>query len=559
MSRAIDLLVIEMRIKRKRKKIVSSNWRRAAVGAIAVTTLLSACSGGGPIDRGPRSTQPVHGGTLVFSDVAAVDSWQTQALGSYTAGNALNAVLDRLTYFDKKTNKLVGWIATNFTQNADATQFTFVIRDGVTFSDHTPLDANAVKANFDLWGLGDQSKQILPSRYFPDYDRAEVSDKTVTVYLKQPNSSLLYATSSIFAGLVSPKTLALPNIDQARPENLVGSGPFVFQSRVPDQEIVLTKRSDYAWAPASDPNQGAAYLDKVIIKVIPEVGLRSGALLSRQVDLARGIQPFDEKPVRDAGYDVYAEPGVDLTANFTSFRIANENVSDERVRKALSIGFDRQKLVETVLSDSFPRPYSLLNRSDPSFVDLSAQLQPDLTLAKRLLDEAGWTVGSDGIRHKDGKALELTIPDAVQQPAVKPTWEYIEQQWRTELGVKLDVRAGDPAFASAASTDRGVALAPTRTWLYNGLASIFVGPRATTLLSDDPGLLALYDRERRTTDPSAHLAVVQEIQKYLLEKSFVIPTSEESQVFSAHPKVHVEFTSATYPDFQSAWIDPAAG
>ncbi|MFD9548596.1 ABC transporter substrate-binding protein [Nocardia salmonicida] len=533
------------------------HWRPALIGVIASTLLLSACSGGNSVDRGSRGSDPVRGGTLVFSDVAAVASWQTQALGSYTSGNALNSVLDRLTYFDKKTKKLVSWIATEFTQNADATQFTFTIRDGVTFSDGTPLDAAAVKANFDLWGLGNKDRQILPSRYVPDYDRAEVAGKSVTVSLKQPNASLLFATSSIFLGLVSPKTLALSNIDQGRPENVVGSGPFVFESQVPDQQIVLTRRAGYAWAPASDANQSESYLDKVIIKVIPEVGLRSGALLARQVDVARGIQPFDEKPVRGAGYDVYAEPGVDLTANFAAFRIGNDYVADERVRKALLIGFDRAKLVETVLSESFPRPYSLLNRADTGFVDLSDRLKPDLEVAKRLLDEAGWAKGAGGLRYKDGKPLELTIPGAVQQPAVQPTWEYIEQQWRTDLGVKLNVRSGDPAFASAASTDKNVPITPTRTWLYNGLASIFVGPRATTLLQDDPGLLALYDRERRATEEAERVRVVQDIQRYLIDKAYVLPTSEESQVFAAHPKVHIDFTSATYPDFQSAWIDPA--
>jgi peptide/nickel transport system substrate-binding protein len=554
-------------MKQNRRTIgLPGTFRRIAVPAVAIAVAavtLTACNGkaGGGDDKAllaaPAVTSgtPVKGGTLVFSDVAPIASWQTQAIGSYTAGNTLNSVLDRLTYFDPDQRELVPWLATKWTVNPAATEFSFTLRSGVTFSDGTPLTAQVVKDNFDLWGKGDKGRQILPSRYVPNYDHAVADGNTVKVFLTKPNGELLYATSSVFLGIVGEKTLKLPNVGQAQPQNVVGSGPFVFISQVPDQEWTLGKRKDYAWPPATSANQGAAYLDKIVIKVIPEVGLRSGALTSGQVQIARGVQPNDEKVVRAAGDWVQSTPGVDLTANFASFRIANPYVSDVRVRRALLIGFDRADLSASVLSDSFPPPKSVLDEADPDFVDLSSELAYNLPKAKQLLDEAGWKVGSGGLRYKDGKVLQLTIPDAVQQPAVAPTWEYIEQQWRTDLGVKITVREGDPAFATAATKDVKVGLVPTRTWLYNGLASIFTSPAATTILAKDPKLSTLNDKLLSATTPAARKAASGEIQKYLIDNAYVIPTSEESQVFAGSPKVHIDFASATYPVFQSAWVE----
>src|SRR5690606_25304140 len=156
--------------------------------------------------------------------------------------NVLNQLLDRLTYFDPQEGKLVPWIASEFSSNETATEFTFKIRDGVTFSDGTPLAAAAVKQNLDVLGLGLPDAQIPPYKDFIGYESAEVvGDDTVVVTLSEPNSTFLYATASANAGLVAPATLALDNAGQSSLETVIGSGPFVFESQIPEQEIVLVK------------------------------------------------------------------------------------------------------------------------------------------------------------------------------------------------------------------------------------------------------------------------------------------------------------------------------
>ncbi|MBW9336932.1 ABC transporter substrate-binding protein, partial [Herbaspirillum sp. RU 5E] len=91
-------------------------------------------------------------------------------------------------------------------------------------------------------------------------------------------------------------TLAKTFKEQALPANLIGSGPFVFKSQIPNKEVVLARRDDYNWPAPGVPNPGRAYLERIVIHEIVEEGLRTGALESGQVDIAKGIQPSDEQP-----------------------------------------------------------------------------------------------------------------------------------------------------------------------------------------------------------------------------------------------------------------------
>ncbi|WP_262107663.1 ABC transporter substrate-binding protein [Arthrobacter sp. Marseille-P9274] len=533
-------------------------FRRARAAALltASALLLTACGGnsGGGAEPAANSSEPVQGGTLVFAEVTPINNFQTQSARFYEKANVLNSVLDRLTYFDAESGKLVPWIASKFSGNADNTEFTFDIRPDVTFSDGTPLDAEAVKANLDVLGKGLEKAQIQPNVDFSAYESTEVVDEdTVKVELKSADANFLRATSSVAAGLVSPKTLELDNAGQSDIAKISGSGPFVFESEKPDEEIVLAKRADYAWAPETAKNQGAAYLDKVVVKYLPEVAHRAGAVQSGQVDLVRGLQPADEAAVTAGGNQVLPARGIDLTANMAAVRIGSGKLADEKVRQALQVGIDRQALKDTVLSDSYEIAGSILNHRAPGFVDLSADLAYDPEKAKSLLDEAGWVAGSDGIREKDGKKLEVTVTSSNNSVVIKPAFELIEQQWR-EIGVKLVNRAADNTFLATALQDPKVEFFGTRQFAYGGLGPVFGPETNTQTLNADKDLNELFAAERAAADEAEHGELVAEEQRALvLDKALALVLWDEVQVYGAHSGTQVEFTSGTAPVFQGAW------
>lgn len=532
---------------------------KAAALVTVLGLTLTACGGNSttaaPAEGAPTASgEPVEGGTFTFAEVTPINNWQTQAARFYEKANVLNSVLDRLTYFDVESGKLVGWIAKDFKANKEQTEFTFTIRDGVTFSDGSALDAEAVKLNLDALGLGIKAAQIAPNVDFGAYKSAEVvGENQVKVTLKRPDANFLRATSSVAAGLVSPKTLKLDNAGQSAIAKIVGSGPFVFESEKPDEEVVFTSRDDYAWAPETAPNQGDAYLDSLVVKYLPEVASRAGAAQSGQVDLVRGLQPVDEQVLAANGGQVFAAQGVDLTTNQAAVRIGSGKLADAKVRQALQVGIDRQAIKDTVLSDSYVVAGSILNHKAPGFVDLSSEIAYNPEKSKQLLDEAGWKVGADGIREKDGEKLEITVATSNNSVVIKPAFELIEQQWR-DLGVKLVNRAADNTFLVNALVDDKVEFFGTRQFALGGLGPVYAPANNTQTLNSDEELNKLFAKEQAATSEEEHLKLVEEEQRALvLDKALTLVLWDEVQVYGANKSAHVEFTSGTAPIFQGAW------
>lgn len=519
------------------------------IAAAATVVMLASCSSQQQAPSTGPTGEPQQGGTLTFSDVQFV----TDALSTnYTTANLLFQVVDRLVYIDPETGEVHGWLAQEFSRNEDATQYTFTIRDGVTFSDGTPLNADVVKANFDQLGNGDPAKKIPAFSDFVGYDRSEVNGNTITVFLDRPNTNFYKVAANGRAAIRGLATLALDYDGQSQIQNVVGSGAFVIESQIPDQEVVLAKRSDYAWPPATSPNQGAAYLDRLVVRVIGEPGLRAGAVQSGQVDLARGIQPTDEPALKQGGFQVIPVAAPALTVNLVGFRVGNELVDDFRVRRALQLGIDRQAVVDTVLSDSYQASDSVLGHDDPLYTDVSADIGYDPEKAAALLDEAGWKVGSDGIREKDGQKLNLTLAASNQSVVFRPAFEFIEAGWR-ELGVGLVNRAGDTTFFNASNTDPATPLLGTRTGYNIGLGLLFGRPNGNLTFTENADLITLSDEELKSTDPAQLKDVVAREQQKIIDEQLALILWDEVQVHSAAPDVHVEFSNYTEPLLQSAW------
>ncbi len=150
---------------------------KTGVAALAGAALLAASMGWGraAMAAGQNET-PVKGGTLVYLEQQAHTNLYPPAGGFYPNGGILNQITDKLTYQNPKTLEIEPWIAESWTVNADATEYTFKIRPGVTFSDGTPLDAAAVAKNYDTFGRGNKELKLPVSEVINNYDRSEVID-----------------------------------------------------------------------------------------------------------------------------------------------------------------------------------------------------------------------------------------------------------------------------------------------------------------------------------------------------------------------------------------------
>lgn len=543
-------------------------WKATIAVLAGGSLLLAGCSRQADTAQAGAAAGPVQGGTLVYLEQQAHTNLYPPAGGFYPNGGVLNQITDKLTYQDPKTLEIQPWIAESWTVNADATEYQFKLRPGVTFSDGTPLDAAAVARNFDTYGLGNKALKQPVSEVINNYERSEVVDPlTVKFFFRKPSPGFLQGTSVIGSGLVSPATLDRPFEELGDATRIIGSGPFVVASETLGKELVLKARRDYAWGPAKLAHQGRARLDEVKFIVTPEDSVRIGALLAGQAGLIRQIQAYDEKRVEDQKFSIYAPPTRGVN-NSVAIRPDNALVADLKVRKALLHGTNAKEIVETLFSPRYPQARSVIASTAAGFVDLSAKLAHDEAKAKQLLDEAGWTLGANGLRQKNGQDFVLSTYESLPQPQNKETLQLIAQQW-ARLGIRLNVLSGDAGSRAVDTLD------PDKTGVLPGMVgradpdvikSNYYPTNRNVLLQkggvsqkvksfEDTKLNGLFDAIAAETDAARRLALAGEVQNYLIDQAYVIPIFEEPQAFAGAPWVReVGFEAVGRPSFYSTWL-----
>lgn len=545
-------------------------FSRIAAGAVALTTaagLLSACSSGGA----PSSSLAAQN-ILTYLEPNSFRTLYPPSAGYYPNGGVVNQITDRLLYQDPETLQLSPWIATALpTVNEDATEYTFDIRTDVTYSDGTPLTAENVVKNFDLFGKGDKSRTLTTSEQITNYDRGEVIDKdTVRFHFTAPAPGFAQATSGYNAGLLSDATLdkTSEGFAPGQATTIIGSGPFVISAENLGTSLTLTKRADYDWAPPAAEHQGPARIDEVRYILAEEDSVRVGGLVSGQADIARQIEAPIEAHLLEKGLKVQSY-STNAMANQIGFRFNHPLLQDIRVRQAFIAGVDREDILTTLFSPSYPLATSTMSRDALGYVEQKDAYVYDPEKANRLLDEAGWTQrDKDGIRVKDGVRLSLNVNEALPQPRSREVIAKI-QEHLARVGIHITLNPGDMATQDADSKDQNkVQLRHTMVGRadYDVIKSLYYSTNRDTFLNldketetvHDPVLEELLFAVASSAKESDRAAASAAVQKHITENAYALPLFEEPQVYGVAPYVKgFRGEAVARPSFYGAWIDQA--
>ncbi|WP_261574446.1 ABC transporter substrate-binding protein [Frankia gtarii] len=456
-------------------------------------------------------------------------------------------VLETLTAQDPATGKVGPGLASSWTISPDATSFTFHLYDGVTFSDGSPFTADIVKANFEnIQKLGPTASNS--GAYLAGLTSITAPDqRTVTVAFAKPNIQFLQATSAPALSILSTGSLAGTAADRCTGK-IVGTGPFILSSYIPHQNIVLSKRPDYKLAPSTAQHTGAAYLDKIDIRIVSDVTTRTGSLLSGQLDATNAVAPQDEARFDGNGFSVISRtlPGVVLSLYVNEKKTI---LQDQNVRLAIQKAINRADIVSTLYSPHYKPATSVLSSTTPGYTDFSSQLTYDPITAKRLLDSAGWTVGPDGIRVRGGQKLALDV--IFGQPQ---SLELVQQQLK-QVGIQLNLRQ--------------LQISQIQPQLVAGNYDLFLGNSSRadpdvlrTLFkqfaivgSDSPALTAALSKQAESLDPAARQQAVTDAQKIVVSNAHVVPITEFAQVVGQSSKVNgLSFAANSSVRFYDAWL-----
>ncbi|KAF1020174.1 MAG: Heme-binding protein A [Paracidovorax wautersii] len=528
--------------------------------ALRPALLLSLALAGAASPVHAADATPRRGGDFIYLDAERTTSFQLTGSSFWQTSAIINQLLDRLIFKDPQTLELTPWIASRWTLDAAGTTYVFTIRQGVSYSDGSPLDEASVKRNLEWQAHGDKDKGIPRNSWFPEITSvtADAAAHTVTVKLAQPNAVFLQQLTAPKAGLVANATIDASREKQAIVTNLIGSGPFVARSEIPGKETVLVRRKGYAWAPATAKNQGETYIDSLTVIPVEEDSVRLGAVRAGQAHALRYVQPSEEKGLSARGFQVVGvrTPGA---ANFLEVRFKAPYVDDIRVRKALLRGIDRQEIVGKLYTDNWKVARSVLTPGTLGFKDESAKISYDPAESNRLLDAAGWTArDAQGIRTKEGKPLAFDIYIDVYDNTAKPLYQLIQWQLK-KIGVQLNIKETDYASYPSVSSAPNVALR-RNGWPSEDPFTLTVSYHSRygdrfSLGGRDAELDRLLTEHVSITDPARRAKAIEQLQDYLIDNAYAIPLLEDSQVFVLSAKVRDFGQTRSYPWFYSVWLD----
>ncbi|MNK28188.1 Glutathione-binding protein GsiB precursor [compost metagenome] len=507
---------------------------------------------------------PRDGGDITFLIDSLGDTWipNNSAISSFQ-GHIWGHVTDKLLYVDAE-GKVSPWLAERWEQNDTATEFTLHLKSGVTFSDGEPLDAKAVVANLDIWYAGRKNEGINPIGLFPKtYDRAEAVDATtVKVFFKKPTLGFIPTLGYHGSILVSPKSIAQPASQQADLSKTAGSGPYVVESWKEGDHVTLVKRKDYNWGPAAVGHTGPAYLDTITYKLVSEPSLRVASVQSGQADVAYNASPQELKSLKEEGFTV-ATPRYLGFVNGWAVNTKLQPYDDAKVRQALQAGINRQEIIDTVYTQDWKLATSFIQSNVPGATDHSDLLAYNPDRAEKLLDEAGWAKGADGVRVKDGKPLELTIHSNPYLATSKSVDELIAQQLG-RLGWKVNIRAYDVVTYGEKVKFGGAAVPAyevTRSFIDAGtVASILTnannGENWFALDERDAKLNDLRDKIAGAGSVEERKPLLDGLQKYVLEQGYFIPRTQIVQrIYVQSPKLKGEvYNGVAYASYYTAFI-----
>ncbi|MEQ4514715.1 MAG: ABC transporter substrate-binding protein, partial [Pantoea agglomerans] len=257
----------------------------------------------------------------MYADITGLDPHDTSDNVSYSVQSG---IFERLFQFDSRM-KLQPWLATGYTSNDSATEFTLTLRKGVTFQDGTPFDADAVKANLDR--LADQKKGLKRNSLYKMIDKVTVlAPDQVKIDLNQSFGAFINTLAHPSAVMWSPSILKqYPDEAQLR-LHPVGTGPFTFVDWKPGKTVTLARYAGY-W------QQGWPKVDHVIFSPSPEDATRVAALKSGQVD---AIWPLPSDLIaavqQDSHLSIQRDPSIYLY--YMAINTQHKPLADVRVRQA---------------------------------------------------------------------------------------------------------------------------------------------------------------------------------------------------------------------------------
>lgn len=442
-------------------------------------------------------------GSLAFAQETFTYAAQADAVGlsPVLTNDNVSAVANRHIYenlvrVNPETGELEPWLATSW-ETPDDNTWIFHLREGVTFHDGTPFNAQAVKFTFER--IKDPEVGAPRASLMEPIESIEViDDHTVKITTKEPYGAFLAALSHTNAAIVSPT--AVKKYGDLM-QNPVGTGPYMFEEWVSGDHITLVANPNY-W-------NGTPEIERFVIRVIPDLNTQVALLESGEVDLIDALPPeLVERLQNQEGIEVSSRPGTRVT--YLGFNYQKPLWQNEKAREAIAAAINKDVIAQ-LLGPLAQKSCSIIGPQVFGYIEgveeACTSFNPER--AKELWQEV------------DARPVELWVPNTGIYPRVG---QIVQGQLR-QAGIEANINMVEWGAYLAATSDYQHDLyllgwsnvtADGSELLYPNLHSDNIAG-ANRSAYENPEIEELIEQSRETTDQQARLEYLDQANRALLE------------------------------------------
>lgn len=525
-----------------------SKLRSILALSVLIATVLTGCASGqqansptGASKAADSQTKtapaPAEGGTMIIARLSDANNLDPHFSTQINSMAVVQHKLYEGLVLQGPNSEYKPLLASEWKQIDDLT-WEFVLREGVTFHDGTPFDGEAVKKTIDR--ILDKNAPTPKANMFGMIREVKVVDThRIQFVLHYPFAGLLSVLASAEGGIISPKAIEQYGKDLSK--HPVGTGPFVFESWTPGQEIVLVKNENY-WG--KKPR-----IDKVVFKTVPEDTTRVAMVETGEAHIAEQLPVTELERVQNS-------PNMTL-GRYPSFavdhigmNVTKKPFDDVRVRQAIAHAIDKEAIIQGVYNNVGKVANSTLG---PQVIGYSPNVKGpeyDLNKAKQLLAEAGYPNGFKATVYLNDNKARINVAEVLQSQ-LKGIGIDLQIQVM-EFGAYLDLAAKGETQMFISGWGNATGDADYNQ--YNLFHSTSHGVPGNHSFYSNPKVDALIEAGRKEKDPQKRKDIYEEAQQIEMEEVPLLPyrssenlaaISKSVQGVTISPSGYVELNDVT--------------
>lgn len=489
--------------------------------ALLVTSCTSNSSSQTSSNASPEAASPSakEGGTLIWARYGDADSLDPQRTTTTLSWQIFDQIYDTLLAFNSK-GQIVPNLAKEWKMSKDGKEVTFVLNQGITCHDGTPFDANDVKYTT-LRAIDNKNPSVTKGAWGPIAAVEVVNPQTVKFKFKTPFGAFISFMADPFASMICDSNKELGN--QFGVTRAIGTGPWKLVKWTKGDEIDLEKNPKYVKYGRPADNSGAPYLDKLVVRQIPEAQARLAGLQTGEVQLIVNPPLDDLDSVRnDSNMQLHVAENTGQNF-FFEFTISRPPFNDIRARQAVAYAVDVDSAIQTAFGEGLvQREKCPISRgvfgNDQEFCGkYGYEHNPEK--AKQLLSEIGYG---------PTKPLGVTLMTSTGDNREKMVQIFQGQLAAVGINAKIetmDIGSLNARVKQENEKKAGVSTFDMMDWAWfdpDILYQLWHSPGAYSGYQNKE-LDGLLEKTRTTVDPEQRKKAVDNVMEYLLKNAVHIP------------------------------------